>query len=83
MSEHKTTVYVSTAMTAPMLFISIPLTNNLYILIFTVWIFGACTVAVLMMLYYTVISSEEDKRSISFSLGFNNFMQKLIAVVSP
>ena len=82
-SSHKTFVYVSTAVVTSLLFISIPLIGNLYILTGIIWIIGALTVAVLTMLYYIVLSIEENSRGTSFSLGFNNFMQKIIAVASP
>ena len=83
MSEHKTFIYVFTAIIASLLFISIPFAGNVYILTVIVWIIGALTVAVLTMLYYMVMSIDHDNRNRSFSLGFNNFMQKIIAVVSP
>lgn len=82
-SSHKTFVYVSTAIVTSLLFISIPLIGNLYILTGIIWIIGALTVAVLTMLYYIVLSIEKNNRGTSFSLGFNNFMQKIIAVASP
>ena len=82
-SEHKTLIYVSTGIATSLLFISIPFISNLYILIATVWIIGVFTVAVLTMVYYTIMSMERNNRIMSFSLGFNNFMQKIIAVVSP
>ena len=83
MSEHKTFIYVFTAIIASLLFISIPFAGNVYMLTVIVWIIGALTVAVLTMLYYMVMSIDHDNRNRSFSLGFNNFMQKIIAVVSP
>ena len=82
-SSHKTFVYVSTAVVTSLLFISIPFVSNIYILIATVWIIGILTVAMLTMVYYTVMSMERNNRTVSFSLGFNNFMQKIIEVVSP
>ncbi|WMT51035.1 MAG: MFS transporter [Ferroplasma sp.] len=83
MSHHKTFIYVFTAIVTSLLFISIPAVSNLYILTGVVWIIGALTVALLTMLYYTVMSIDRNSRSMSFSLGFNNFMQKIIAVASP
>ena len=83
MADHKTLIYVYTGITASLLFISIPFVSNIYILIATVWIIGILTVAMLTMVYYTVMSMERNNRTVSFSLGFNNFMQKIIAVVSP
>ncbi len=83
MADHKTLIYVYTGITASLLFISIPFVSNIYILIATVWIIGILTVAMLTMVYYTVMSMERNNRTVSFSLGFNNFMQKIIEVVSP
>ena len=83
MSDHKTFIYVFTAIVTSILFISIPVTGNLYILTGIIWIIGALTAALLTMIYYTVMSTDRNSRSMSFSLGFNNFMQKIIAVVSP
>lgn len=83
LSKHKTYIYVFTAIITSLLFISIPFAGNVYILTAIVWIIGALTVAVLTMLYYMVMSIDHDNRNRSFSLGFNNFMQKIIAVVSP
>ncbi len=83
MADHKTLIYVYTGITASLLFKSIPFVSNIYILIATVWIIGILTVAMLTMVYYTVMSMERNNRTVSFSLGFNNFMQKIIEVVSP
>jgi hypothetical protein len=54
-----------------------------YLILTVLWSIGFLTSAILSMLYYDVVKLENRSNYLTFSLGFNNFMQKIISITSP
>ena len=82
-TTHKNSLYMLTLTACSILFITISFSRNLYVLIVVLWVIGALTAAILSMLYFIVMQLEPSSNYLPFSLGFNNFMQKVISISSP
>lgn len=82
-SVHRTIIYFITTILCSLLFIALSFLMSTYLILTVLWSIGFLISAILSMLYYDLVKLENRSNYLTFSLGFNNFMQKIISITSP
>ncbi|MEM0140334.1 MAG: MFS transporter [Ferroplasma sp.] len=76
-------LFMSSGIISSLCFLMIAFVYKPYLLILIVIIMGIFSAGLLSIAYNMIFSISKNNSMLSFSLGFNNFIQKTIAIASP
>ncbi len=82
-SGNRNPMFISTVSVLSITFFMIPFLKTFSSLLVALSVDGILTAAILSMTYSRVIEGAASKQRVALALGFNNFLQKVIAFGSP